>query len=591
MQKNLDKIQAGWLLPALLLFALPAVAQAQFNFTTNNGAITITKYTGPGGAVTIPSATNGYPVTSIGSNAFYTQFSMTNVTIPDSVTSIGNWAFYSCSGLTSITLPNNITSIGDDAFFYCSGLKSVTFPNGVTNIGTQAFQSCNLTNVTLPNSVITVGVRAFYVCSGLTSVYIGTNVANIGVDAFTGGGSLQSITVDPLNPFYTSVDGVLLNKGQTVLVECPAGKVGSYTIPNSVIAIGDYAFHGCYLTNVTIPGSVTSIDTGAFAFCSLTSAIIPNSVTSIGNNAFVDCMNLTNITIGKGVTNIGGLFMDCNRLTAITVDALNSVYSSADGVLFNKGQSTLIEYPGGKSGGYMIPNSVISIGNDAFYDCLNLTSVMIPNSVTSIGDMAFRGCNSLTNATINSSVTGDFTFFECYKLTSVTIGNSVTSIGEAAFYYCGGLTNVTIPNSVASIGDYAFGQCSSLTAAYFQGNMPSGTNTIFSGAFSAGGKGTAYYLPGTAGWGSTFGGWPTALWYQPNPMILGSGNGLGATTNGFGFTISWATNAPVVVEACTNLANPVWLPLATNTLTSGTNYFNDSQWTNSTARFYRLHSP
>jgi hypothetical protein len=88
-----------------------------------------------------------------------------------------------------------------------------------------------------------------------------------------------------------------------------------------------------------------------------------------------------------------------------------------------------------------------------------------------------------------------------------------------------------------------------------------------------------------------FGGWPTALWYQSNPMILGSGYGLGATTNGFGFTISWATNVPVVVEACTDLSNPVWTPVSTNTLTSGTNYFSDSQWTNFPSRFYRIRSP
>jgi hypothetical protein len=118
------------------------------------------------------------------------------------------------------------------------------------------------------------------------------------------------------------------------------------------------------------------------------------------------------------------------------------------------------------------------------------------------------------------------------------------------------------------------------------GNAPSGDPTIFSGE-----SGTAYYLPGTLGWTNKFGGWPTALWYQPNPMIMGSGYGLGATTNGFGFTISWATNIPVVVEACADLANGNWCPLATNTLTSGTNYFNDSDWTNYPSRFYRIRSP
>jgi hypothetical protein len=94
-------------------------------------------------------------------------------------------------------------------------------------------------------------------------------------------------------------------------------------------------------------------------------------------------------------------------------------------------------------------------------------------------------------------------------------------------------------------------------------------------------------LPGTTGWGAMFDGLPTAPWFLPNPVILNSEPSFGVGANGFGFTISWATNASVVVEAATNLANPVWLPVSANTLTSGTNYFSDPQWTNYPMRFYR----
>ena len=102
---------------------------------------------------------------------------------------------------------------------------------------------------------------------------------------------------------------------------------------------------------------------------------------------------------------------------------------------------------------------------------------------------------------------------------------------------------------------------------------------------------TVYSLPGTTGWGSTFGGVSTALWFLPNPLILNYEPSFGVQTNRFGFTISWATNIPVVVEACTNLAGPVWKLVATNTLTGGTSYFSDPQWTNYPRRFYRLSSP
>jgi hypothetical protein len=98
-------------------------------------------------------------------------------------------------------------------------------------------------------------------------------------------------------------------------------------------------------------------------------------------------------------------------------------------------------------------------------------------------------------------------------------------------------------------------------------------------------------LPGTTGWGTTFAAQPTALWTQPNPSILNDEPGFGVQSNRFGFTISWATNISVVVQACTNLVNPVWSPVGTNSLTNGTSYFSDAQWTNYRARYYRLSAP
>jgi hypothetical protein len=117
--------------------------------------------------------------------------------------------------------------------------------------------------------------------------------------------------------------------------------------------------------------------------------------------------------------------------------------------------------------------------------------------------------------------------------------------------------------------------------------VPNNNLTVFYGSY----YGTVYYLPGTTGWTSTFDGWPTKQWFLPNPVILGNNAGLGVQPSGFGFTISWATNISVVVEAATNLANPVWLPVSTNILIGGTSSFSDPQWTNYPGRYYRLRSP
>jgi hypothetical protein len=155
------------------------------------------------------------------------------------------------------------------------------------------------------------------------------------------------------------------------------------------------------------------------------------------------------------------------------------------------------------------------------------------------------------------------------------------------------LITVTIPASLTSIGNEEFYGCVNLTGVYFKGNAPL---TGFSEFYNASYQAIVYYLPGTTGWSATFGdsvgGYrPTALWALPTPTILGFEPSFGMRTNQFGFTISWATNIPVVVEACTNLANPVWNPVATNTLTGGSSYFSDPQWTNYPGRFYRIRSP
>jgi hypothetical protein len=233
--------------------------------------------------------------------------------------------------------------------------------------------------------------------------------------------------------------------------------------------------------------------------------------------------------------------------------------------------------------------SVTSIGDSAFWGCASLSSVTVPNRVTSIGIAAFWGCTSLSSLTIGNTVTsiGANAFADCSRLTSIAIPNSVTSIGYGAFYPCSSLTNVTVGAGVSSIGDAAFDGCSSLKAVCFQGNAPSLGNGVFFGDYSA----TVYYLPGTTGWGRTFGWLPTALWFLPNPLILTSGPGFGVQSNAFGFIISWATNLPVVVEACTNLANHSWSPLKTNALTGGWSHVSDPQWTNYPGRVYRLRSP
>ncbi len=626
---------------ALLFFGRATSVQAQFTYTTNNGAITITGYTGPGGAVTIPSAIDELPVTDLGTDAF-SEDDIASVTIPNSVTTVGDYAFYNCDDLTNVTIGANVTSIGAYAFSGTEFLDSSLWPIGQSL--PQVPQGCPLASVSIPQSV-----------------------TNIGAGAFTGCDSVTAFAVDPQNPAYSSLSGVLFNKSQTVLIQCPGTYAGPYTIPNSVTTVGDYAFYNCgdltnvtigdgvisvgdfaffdcwSLTSVTIGANVTSI--GAYAFsgfgnsppgdptdgelfavgCPLSSVTIPNSVTSIGDNAFAGCYSLANVYFqgnppsSFGINVFGGdtpvypqiwptrwYFSIYYPATATgwTTPTWNgypaepySGYTASFLYSVSGGAVTIAEY-NGPGGAVTIPSSipgvgtVTSIGDLAFAACTSLTSVTIPDGVTNIGAGAFEECWDITSVAIPNGVTsiGGYAFADS-GMAAVTIPDGVTNIGDYAFLWCG-LTNVIIPSSVISMGEGAFAACLSLDNLYFFGNAPS----VGSGVFGPYGGSvgldptTAYYLPGTSGWAEfpVFTGIPTALWTLPYPLVL---NGSSAVqSNQFGFTISWATNVPVVVEASTDLSNPVWTPIATNTLTGGTSFFSDPLWTNYPARFYRLRS-
>ena len=241
----------------------------------------------------------------------------------------------------------------------------------------------------------------------------------------------------------------------------------------------------------------------------------------------------------------------------------------------------------------IIGNGVTSLEGDAFSSCPVLTSVTIGNSVAKIEVGTFAYCPSLTSVTMGSRVTSieAWAFLSCHSLAGITIPRSVTSIGQGALFACYNLTNVTFPKSVTSIGGGAFDGCPGLTEVYFEGDAPailqpaSGPSPVFS-EFT-----TVFHLPGTTGWGATFGGSPTSLWVLPYPVILtvSSRSSPGSETNGLGFLISWATNNSVVVEASTGLTN-VGCTVTTNSLVGGTFHFRDPHWAKYPHRFYRVRS-
>ena len=224
--------------------------------------------------------------------------------------------------------------------------------------------------------------------------------------------------------------------------------------------------------------------------------------------------------------------------------------------------------------------SPLSAALQAQYPC----STNAGNTLTVIGYTGPGGSVTIPSSINNLLVTTiGCAFAGCTNLTSVTIPGTVISLDDFAFAVCARLTNVTVPGSVTSIGDYAFAECPSLTSVYFAGNAPAVDSTVFLFDNNV----TAYYLPGTTGWDvfSAESGLPVVLW---NPLIQTGDGSFGVQNNQFGFNITGATNIPIMVEACTDLTSPVWTPLQTLTLTNGSFYFSDPQWTNYPGRYYRI---
>ena len=265
------------------------------------------------------------------------------------------------------------------------------------------------------------------------------------------------------------------------------------SIPNeidgkSVISIGDGAFGGySNLKEINIPKSVTSIGDDAFNGCSSLKEIkIPESVTSIGQSAFSYCSSLCEIEIPKGVISIGdGAFGGCSRLCEIKIAEKNEKYSSENGILYNKEKTQLLGWPGGKAE-VTIPESVTSIGNNAFYGCSSLKEIKIPESVTSIGDCAFAACNSLSEIKIPEGVTsiGVDAFYGCSSLSEIKIPESITSIGGYAFGGCSSLSEINIPEGITSIKEWTFAGCSSLKEIKIPESVTSIEDCAFNGCSS-----------------------------------------------------------------------------------------------------------
>jgi len=526
-------------------------------------------------SVTIPSG-----VTSIGNYAFSHCSNITNLIIANKVVSIGNYAFRECDSITSIEIPSGVKNIGNGAFSECENLAKINISEGIETIGSSAFSECEeLTSVTIPSSVTSIGTGAFDECNSL-EIYVNNENKNYssldGVLFNKDKTILIQYAKGKTYPDYVIPDGVKIIGESAFSGEMSNyDSINSIIIPNSVEIISRCAFYGTDIENITIPNSVTTIDESAFERCTnLISVSIPDSVTYIGEDAFYLCQRLSQInwnvkqidtnsyvfsgdigiysdgitvTLGDNVEKVPSSFLASSNIKNVYissnvksigqysfsssndfdffVDASNTIYSSYDGILFNKEKTEIIKFAKSKTyPEYSIPDSVTEINNYAFSKCGSLTTITIPDSVKEIGDYAFSNCDSLTEITISENVKsiGDKAFFSCpalrqinwnaksgedfsygsemfssagtesggicitfgnavekipsylFKAVSIkeiNIGENVTDIGEYAFYGCTGLSSIAIGENTTNIGNHAFYECTGLTNVIISDNV------------------------------------------------------------------------------------------------------------------------
>lgn len=430
-------------------------------------------------ALTIPEG-----IKTIEQFAFFDSKGLTSIYIPKTVETIGTQAFSQCDNITTITvdpdnpyldsrngcnaimetatdkllqgcnttiIPNNTKIIGYGSFRGCAELTLAQVPNSVTSIEGEAFSNChNLKYVELPNGLTSIAGVAFDYCGGLTTINIPNTVTEIGVDAFRGCLQMKSVVSGILNPFQLEAYAWPHEYPEDCILTVPAGTKSLYEEQGW----GDLVFRGGIIEaisgekTVTINGLTYQINDDG------------TSASVIGADDHLTSINILScVTIGNReypVTKIGSYAFYGHGLSSVIIP--NSVTSFEEGAFYSC--SNLQDVT--------LPNSLQSIGVWAFGYCSNIKSINIPEGVERLEHAAFAECNGLTNVALPKSmrVIGDCAFIRCQGLKYIDIPAGVTTIQERAFEDCPNLIYINLPYTITRIEDAAFRGCSNLLGVF-----------------------------------------------------------------------------------------------------------------------------
>ena len=445
----------------------------------DDGNATITGYTGNVSALVIPEEIDGHKVIALGDNAFKGKKLLEYVEIANTVTYIGSQCFESDKELANVKLSSNIKRMESGAFGNCTSLTEITIPKSLEEAGREygfgmydygPFCGCtNLKTVKLEKGLTQIAGNLFMRCYGLEDIDIPDTVTTIGENAFKLCTSIRSVT-----------------------------------IPDTVTYIGSQCFESDKeLVNVKLSSNIKRMESGAFGNCtSLTEITIPKSLEEAGREygfgmydygPFCGCTNLKTVKLEKGLTQIAGnLFMRCYGLENIDIpDTVTTIGENAFKLCTSlenvKMYNSIDEINGRAFAGctslksVSLPDSITGMGTEIFSGCTSLSSVKLPNKRVNIMSSTFEGCTSLTEITLPDTVTTiqDHAFKNCTALKTINWSKSITDIQSYAFENCDALTKLAIPNTVTNIGEGAFYECGGLSAIA----VPNSVKTLGSRAF------------------------------------------------------------------------------------------------------------
>ena len=470
-----------------------------YSLDANNNA-TITGYSGYSSALVIPSKIDGYNVTAIGDKAFEKK-SITTVVMPDTIMSIGaaafsgckslNTVFFSnglkyiydkafngCSGLVELILPETLERISSGAFWGCTDLREINLPDSVTYIGEEAFGYTALSSIKMPDNLQSINGFTFYRCKNLANVELPSELRRLSSTAFVDCLSIERITIPKKLEEITDVK----NTGF-----CNLPNLKEVTFEDGMTFIPDYIMQDCSkLKKIYFPSSLTQIGKFAFKGCGIEELDLPDSVMGINLNAFEGCTQLKKLTLPHNLKGMVSSFKDCTALENVVIPKTfnnctegwncNSPFNGCTGlktVIIEEGSLYLRRSVLRESGvrNVVIPNSVLSIGEYAFYGCINLTNIELSKNISTLGFRCF-GLSGLKSIVLPKTlVSTDEPFWNCASLSSVTFEHGMKTVPENCMTACHGLTEAIIPDSVTTIGKKAFAECIKLSAVNISENI------------------------------------------------------------------------------------------------------------------------